>query len=156
MKKPDLTKYKTTSTLYLLILIIAAVALVFGWQCTSYSLSNHSADLHIQMLPSRRVKVSKATTVYRISDVRWTKKASTLMFYSQHQTVVVEVDGKLLYTRSKRTVFCIQPDVIVKWSLSRKIHVASSSHSPTATWTNRCLIRFSIRAMVSICFAMNF
>lgn len=84
MKKPDLTKYKTTSTLYLLILIIAAVALVFGWQCTSYSLSNHSADLHIQMLPSRRVKVSKATTVYRISDVRWTKKASTLMFYSQH------------------------------------------------------------------------
>lgn len=49
MKKPDLTKYKTTSTLYLLILIIAAVALVFGWQCTSYSLSNHSADLHIQM-----------------------------------------------------------------------------------------------------------
>ena len=149
MKKPDLTKYKTTSTLYLLILIIAAVALVFGWQCTSYSLSNHSADLHIQMLPSRRVKVSKATTVYRISDVRWTKKASTLMFYSQHQTVVVEVDGK-------RTVFCIQPDVIVKWSLSRKIHVASSSHSPTATWTNRCLIRFSIRAMVSICFAMNF
>ena len=99
MKKPDLTKYKTTSTLYLLILIIAAVALVFGWQCTSYSLSNHSADLHIQMLPSRRVKVSKATTVYRISDVRWTKKASTLMFYSQHQTVVVEVDGKLLYTR---------------------------------------------------------
>ena len=32
MKKPDLTKYKTTSTLYLLILIIAAVALVFGWQ----------------------------------------------------------------------------------------------------------------------------
>ena len=35
MKKPDLTKYKTTSTLYLLILIIAAVALVFGWQCTS-------------------------------------------------------------------------------------------------------------------------
>ena len=103
MKKPDLTKYKTTSTLYLLILIIAAVALVFGWQCTSYSLSNHSADLHIQMLPSRRVKVSKATTVYRISDVRWTKKASTLMFYSQHQTVVVEVDGKLLYTRSLKT-----------------------------------------------------
>ena len=93
MKKPDLTKYKTTSSLYLLILIIAAVALVFGWQCTSYSLSNHSADLHIQMLPSRRVKGSKATTVYRISDVRWTKKASTLMFYSQHQTVVVEVDG---------------------------------------------------------------
>ena len=103
MKKPDLTKYKTTNTLYLLILIIAAVALVFGWQCTSYSLSNHSADLHIQMLPSRRVKVSKATTVYRISDVRWTKKASTLMFYSQHQTVVVEVDGKLLYTRSLKT-----------------------------------------------------
>lgn len=103
MKKPDLTKYKTTSTLYLLILIIAAVALVFGWQCTSYSLSNHSTDLHIQMLPSRRVKVSKATTVYRISDVRWTKKASTLMFYSQHQTVVVEVDGKLLYTRSLKT-----------------------------------------------------
>lgn len=103
MKKPDLTKYKTTSTLYLLILIIAAVALVFGWQCTSYSLSNHSADLHIQMLPSRRVKVSKATTVYRISDVRWTKKASTLMFYSQHQTVVVEADGKLLYTRSLKT-----------------------------------------------------
>ena len=103
MKKPDLTKYKTTSTLYLLILIIAAVALVIGWQCTSYSLSNHSADLHIQMLPSRRVKVSKATTVYRISDVRWTKKASTLMFYSQHQTVVVEVDGKLLYTRSLKT-----------------------------------------------------
>ena len=33
MKKPDLTKYKTTSTLYLLILIIAAVALVFGWPC---------------------------------------------------------------------------------------------------------------------------
>lgn len=31
MKKPDLTKYKTTSTLYLLILIIAAVALIFGW-----------------------------------------------------------------------------------------------------------------------------
>ena len=29
MKKPDLTKYKTTSTLYLLILIIAAVALIF-------------------------------------------------------------------------------------------------------------------------------
>ena len=156
MKKPDLTKYKTTSTLYLLILIIAAVALVFGWQCTSYSLSNHSADLHIQMLPSRRVKVSKATTVYRISDVRWTKKASTLMFYSQHQTVVVEVDGCFIRAASKRTVFCIQPDVIVKWSLSRKIHVASSSHSPTATWTNRCLIRFSIRAMVSICFAMNF
>ena len=104
MKKPDLTKYKTTSTLYLLILIIAAVALVFGWQCTSYSLSNHSADLHIQMLPSRRVKVSKATTVYRISDVRWTKKASTLMFYSQHQTVVVEVDGKLLYTRSLKSI----------------------------------------------------
>lgn len=103
MKKPDLTKYKTTSTLYLLILIIAAVALVFGWRCTSYSLSNHSADLHIRMLPSRRVKVSKATTVYRISDVRWTKKASTLMFYSQHQTVVVEVDGKLLYTRSLKT-----------------------------------------------------
>ena len=47
MKKPDLTKYKTTSTLYLHILIIAAGALVFGWQCTSYSLSNHSADLHI-------------------------------------------------------------------------------------------------------------
>ena len=151
MKKPDLTKYKTTSTLYLLILIIAAVALVFGWQCTSYSLSNHSADLHIQMLPSRRVKVSKATTVYRISDVRWTKKASTLMFYSQHQT-----ESCFIRAASKRTVFCIQPDVIVKWSLSRKIHVASSSHSPTATWTNRCLIRFSIRAMVSICFAMNF
>ncbi len=74
MKKPDLTKYKTTSTLYLLILIIAAVALVFGWQCTSYSLSNHSTDLHIQMLPSRRVKVSKATTVYRISDVRSNQK----------------------------------------------------------------------------------
>ena len=103
MKKPDLTKYKTTSTLYLLILIIAAVALIFGWRCTSSSLSNRSADLHIRTLPSRCVKVSKTTTVYRISDVRWTKKASTLMFYSQHQTVVVEVDGKLLYTRSLKT-----------------------------------------------------
>lgn len=103
MKKPDLTKYKTTSTLYLLILIIAAVSLIFGWRCTSGSLSNHSADLHIRTLPSRCVKVSKATTVYRISDVRWTEKASTLMFYSQHQTVVVEVDGKLLYTRSLKT-----------------------------------------------------
>lgn len=101
MKKPDLTKYKTTSTLYLLILIIAAVALIFGWQCTSGSLSNRSADLHIRTLtPSRCVKVSRATTVYRISDVRWTEKAPSLMFYTQHQTVVVEADGKLLYTRS--------------------------------------------------------
>ena len=50
MKKPDLTKYKTTSTLYLLILIIAAVALVFGGQCTSYSLSNHRADLHLSLI----------------------------------------------------------------------------------------------------------
>ena len=33
MKKPDLTKYKTTSTLYLLILIIAAVALFFHAFC---------------------------------------------------------------------------------------------------------------------------
>lgn len=107
MKKPDLTKYKTTSTLYLLILIIAAVALIFGWRCTSSSLSNRSADLHIRTLPSRCVKVSKTTTVYRISDVRWTKKASTLMFYSQHQTVVVEADGKLLYTRS------LKPDSIL-------------------------------------------
>lgn len=74
MKKPDLTKYKTTSTLYLLILIIAAVALIFGWRCTSSSLSNRSADLHIRTLPSRCVKVSKTTTVYRISDVRWTKR----------------------------------------------------------------------------------
>ena len=54
MKKPDLTKYKTTSTLYLLILIIAAVALVFGWQCTSYSLSSDSADLRVQRLPAGR------------------------------------------------------------------------------------------------------
>lgn len=108
MKKPDLTKYKTTSTLYLLILIIAAVALIFGWQCTSGSLSNRSADLHIRTLtPSRCVKVSRATTVYRISDVRWTEKASTLMFYTQHQTVVVEADGKLLYTRS------LKPDSIL-------------------------------------------
>ena len=107
MKKPDLTKYKTTSTLYLLILIIAAVALIFGWRCTSGSLSNRSADLHIRTLPSRCVKVSKTTTVYRISDVRWTKQASTLMFYSQHQTVVVEADGKLLYTRS------LKPDSIL-------------------------------------------
>ena len=145
MKKPDLTKYKTTSTLYLLILIIAAVALIFGWRCTSSSLSNRSADLHIRTLPSRCVKVSKTTTVYRISDVRWTKKASTLMFYNC-----------FIRAALNRTVFCIQPDVIVKWSLSRKIHAASSSHSPTATRTNRCLIRFSIRAMVSICFAMNF
>lgn len=68
MKKPDLTKYKTTSTLYLLILIIAAVALIFGWRCTSSSLSNRSADLHIRTLPSRCVKVSKTTTVYRMSD----------------------------------------------------------------------------------------
>ena len=30
MKKPDLTKYKTTSTLYLLILIIAAVISAFS------------------------------------------------------------------------------------------------------------------------------
>lgn len=108
MKKPDLTKYKTTSTLYLLILIIAAVALIFGWQCTSGSLSNRSADLHIRTLtPSRCVKVSRATTVYRISDVRWTEKAPSLMFYSQHQTVVVEADGKLLYTRS------LKPDSIL-------------------------------------------
>lgn len=108
MKKPDLTKYKTTSTLYLLILIIAAVALIFGWQCTSGSLSNRSADLHIRTLtPSRCVKVSRATTVYRISDVRWTEKAPSLMFYTQHQTVVVEADGKLLYTRS------LKPDSIL-------------------------------------------
>ena len=108
MKKPDLTKYKTTSTLYLLILIIAAVALIFGWQCTSGSLSNRSADLHIRTLtPSRFVKVSRATTVYRISDVRWTEKAPSLMFYTQHQTVVVEADGKLLYTRS------LKPDSIL-------------------------------------------
>ena len=108
MKKPDLTKYKTTSTLYLLILIIAAVALIFGWQCTSGSLSNRSADLHIRTLtPSRCVKVSKTTTVYRISDVRWTEKAPSLMFYTQHQTVVVEADGKLLYTRS------LKPDSIL-------------------------------------------
>lgn len=108
MKKPDLTKYKTTSTLYLLILIIAAVALIFGWRCTSGSLSNRSADLHIRTLtPSRCVKVSRATTVYRISDVRWTEKAPSLMFYTQHQTVVVEADGKLLYTRS------LKPDSIL-------------------------------------------
>ena len=108
MKKPDLTKYKTTSTLYLLILIIAAVTLIFGWQCTSGSLSNRSADLHIRTLtPSRCVKVSRATTVYRISDVRWTEKAPSLMFYTQHQTVVVEADGKLLYTRS------LKPDSIL-------------------------------------------
>lgn len=108
MKKPDLTKYKTTSTLYLLILIIAAVALIFGWQCTSGSLSNRSADLHIRTLtPSQCVKVSRATTVYRISDVRWTEKAPSLMFYTQHQTVVVEADGKLLYTRS------LKPDSIL-------------------------------------------
>lgn len=108
MKKPDLTKYKTTSTLYLLILIIAAVALIFGWRCTSSSLSNRSADLHIRTLtPSRCVKVSRATTVYRISDVRWTEKAPALMFYTQHQTVVVEADGKLLYTRS------LKPDSIL-------------------------------------------
>lgn len=104
MKKPDLTKYKTTSTLYLLILIIAAVALIFGWQCTSGSLSNRSADLHIRTLtPSRCVKVSRVTTVYRISDVRWTEKAPSLMFYTQHQTVVVEADGKLLYTRNLKS-----------------------------------------------------
>lgn len=108
MKKPDLTKYKTTSTLYLLILIIAAVALIFGWQCTSGSLSNRSADLHIRTLtPSQCVKVSRATTIYRISDVRWTEKAPSLMFYTQHQTVVVEADGKLLYTRS------LKPDSIL-------------------------------------------
>ena len=151
MKKPDLTKYKTTSTLYLLILIIAAVALIFGWRCTSSSLSNRSADLHIRTLPSRCVKVSKTTTVYRISDVRWTKKASTLMFYSQHQTVVVEVDGKLLYTRSLKT-----DSILHTTGRNCEMVVPSSSHSPTATWTIRCLIRFSIRAMVSICFAMNF
>ena len=109
MKKPDLTKYKTTSTLYLLILIIAAVALIFGWRCTSSSLSNRSADLHIRTLPSRCVKVSKTTTVYRISDVRWTKKASTLMFYSQHQTVVVEADGKLLLLPRQR----LNPDSLL-------------------------------------------
>lgn len=157
MKKPDLTKYKTTSTLYLLILIIAAVALVFGWQCTSYSLSNHSADLHIQMLPSRRVKVSKATTVYRISDVRWTKKASTLMFYSQHQTVVVEVDGKLLYTRSLKT------DSILHTTgrNCEMVSVPENTRSILVTLTN-CNLDKQVsdpvfyRAMVSICFAMNF
>ena len=153
MKKPDLTKYKTTSTLYLLILIIAAVALIFGWRCTSSSLSNRSADLHIRTLPSRCVKISKTTTVYRISDVRWTKKASTA---SIRPWLWKQTESCFIRAASNRTVFCIQPDVIVKWSLSRKIHAASSSHSPTATRTNRCLIRFSIRAMVSICFAMNF
>lgn len=59
MKKPDLTKYKTTSTLYLLILIIAAVALIFGWRCTSSSLSNRSADLHIRTLPSGVLRYPK-------------------------------------------------------------------------------------------------
>lgn len=132
MKKPDLTKYKTTSTLYLLILIIAAVALIFGWRCTSSSLSNRSADLHIRMLPSRCVKVSKTTTVYRISDVRWTKKASTLMFYSQHQTVVVEADGKLLYTRS------LKPDSILHTTgrNCEMVSVPENTRSILVTLTN--------------------
>lgn len=132
MKKPDLTKYKTTSTLYLLILIIAAVALIFGWRCTSSSLSNRSADLHIRTLPSRCVKVSKTTTVYRISDVRWTKKASTLMFYSQHQTVVVEADGKLLYTRS------LKPDSILHTTgrNCEMVSVPENTRSILVTLTN--------------------
>lgn len=132
MKKPDLTKYKTTSTLYLLILIIAAVALIFGWRCTSSSLSNRSADLHIRTLPSRCVKVSKPTTVYRISDVRWTKKASTLMFYSQHQTVVVEADGKLLYTRS------LKPDSILHTTgrNCEMVSVPENTRSILVTLTN--------------------
>ena len=101
MKKPDFSKYKKTSTLYLFLLVVTGIALLFGWFSTSSSLNNRSADLYIQTLtPSRVIPVSKATTVYRIYDVQWTEKASTLMFYTQHQTVVVEVDGKLLYTRS--------------------------------------------------------
>ena len=101
MKKPNFTKYKKTSTLYLFLLIIAAITLIFGWFRTSSSLSNHSVDNRVRTLtPSKVIKVSSATSVYRISDVLWTEKAPTLMFFTQHQTVVVEADGKLLYSRN--------------------------------------------------------
>lgn len=103
MKKPDLGKYKTTSVLYLLLLLVIGIVLFLGWKHTSISLNDRSADSHISILtPTDESQLSAATSFYELSHVSWTQEAPVLMFYTQHQTVVVRADGVLLYTRGLR------------------------------------------------------
>lgn len=100
MKKPDLGKYKTTSVLYLFLLLVIGGVLLLGWQHTSISLNDRSADDHIRTLtPTDESQLSKTTSYYELSGISWTQEAPVLMFYTQHQTVVVRADGMLLYTR---------------------------------------------------------
>ena len=82
------------------------------------------------------------------------------MFYSQHQTVVVEADGKLLYptrTLNRNMYFAYNRSIIYKVVSvpeNTRRH-PRHTHQLQPEKTTRCLIRF-LSAMVSICFAMNF